>query len=482
MRRALLLILALLLTSGVALGQDKTVTQRLGDMLSPGQLSKSHSYIETTSGCLECHSLNKGVSDLLCLDCHREIKDRLDQKLGFHGLNKDKSCLTCHNEHKGRDNRTFDTDLVKHDKLKLPLTGAHQPLKCTKCHTSKFQSQLHKGLTIDGRKKKAESFLGLQSSCDACHGKAHGTQFKKRICTDCHVDQSWRLTKFDHEKQSEFKLRGKHKKLTCKACHSKDKKHPKFAPFQGIGHQCSACHNDPHKGRSGKECNSCHFPDSWKKFLDKKQIRGFNHDKTKFKLIGKHRKVGCEECHKDRSHKDFKRRGFDNCTDCHKDPHRGQFKQKTCESCHNLKNSFKKGFNHDKTKFPLKALHGEQKCKECHGKGQYVLGEQGTCEGCHHEVRSVMEGRWLNADHKPIGPDPMFRTVNCGTCHKTTESKVHYDKVRKACVKCHNEHFGDLWDYREKKYGPRKNGLSDSAKQKRLRQTHRFGDFVSEEK
>lgn len=458
-------------------GADKNVVQRIGDALSPGPLSKSHANLETTLGCMSCHSLNKGVSDLLCLDCHQEIKSRIDQRSGFHGLNKDKECLSCHGEHKGRESKIIDLGLVDHSKLKLPLGGAHLPLKCEQCHQTKFQTPAVKSLVIQGEPKKSLSFLGLEEGCNSCHGKAHGPQFEEKVCTDCHIDRGWSLTKFDHEKQSQFKLRGQHTKLNCKACHHKDQTHKDFAPFEKIDGQCSTCHFDPHQGRSGKECNSCHQPESWKKFLDTKKT-SFNHDKTRFKLVGKHGQVDCEKCHKDRGHKDFRIGGFNLCTDCHKDQHQGQFAPSTCIDCHNLKGNFKQGFEHGKTKFPLETLHGEVKCAACHPKGDYQMGEKATCEGCHYEVRTVMEGKWLNAEKQPMGPDPMFRTLNCGTCHKTTEKGVSYSKVRKACVECHNEHFGDLWDYREKKYGPRKANLSKEEKEKRLKRTHRFGDFV----
>jgi len=464
--------------------EEDEFVHRIGNLLSPGKLTSSHHYLETTSGCLKCHSLNKGVSDLLCLDCHREIKDRIDQNLGYHGLNKEKDCLSCHLDHKGEKKQIFDLDEVDHDQLKLHLSGAHQKVKCEKCHQKKFQSKEVANLSIDNRVKTKISFLGLDPSCESCHGKPHGKQFKKQICVDCHVDSSWKLTKFDHETQSDFKLRGKHTRVTCKACHKKDKKNkqnPKQIVFQGIDHQCSTCHRDTHKGRSGKECNSCHFPDRWNTPLKQKKIRGFNHNKTHFKLLGKHAKVTCDKCHKDRSQKDFRKRGFGQCTDCHKDPHRNQFAPRKCESCHKVQNSFKKGFNHDKTDFPLKKLHQDQRCEKCHKKGQFVLGTKKTCEGCHVDVRTVMQGRWLDADQAQVGPDPMFRTVDCASCHKQTDSQVEPKNIRKACVKCHNKYFGDLWDYREKKYGPEKDNITHEEMKKRLRNTHRFGDYLTEE-
>ena len=55
----------------------------------------------------------------------------------------------------------------------------------------------------------------------------------------------------------------------------------------------------------------------------------FNHDKTRFPLTGKHKRVTCESCHKT-TLKDTPSR----CIDCHKkdDVHRGR--RPNCESCH----------------------------------------------------------------------------------------------------------------------------------------------------
>ncbi|MDT8445302.1 MAG: cytochrome c3 family protein [bacterium] len=478
-----LLLLGFLFWALPGWAQDKNMVEKLGDMLSPGPLSKSHFYLETTLGCMQCHTLNKGVSDLLCLECHQEIKSRIDQRLGWHGLeaNRSKDCLSCHTDHKGREGKLFDPAQVDHSKLKLDLTGKHQPLKCEECHQPKYQSEAVRSLKIDQRKREGETFLGLTEDCLSCHGKEHGPQFQDQQCSSCHTDQAWSLTKFDHEKQSDFKLRGKHRKLTCIACHHKDEKHPDFAPFEKLGQQCSTCHADPHQGRSGEQCASCHSPEDWSKMLDPKEAKGFDHQKTRFKLVGVHKRVDCEKCHTSRDHKDFKRKGFSLCTDCHKDPHQAQFAPDTCSRCHDLSAKWGKEFKHDKTDFPIKQLHSQVKCKDCHPKGQYLMGEKASCEGCHYAVRSAMEGAWLDKQGQPIGPDPMFRTVNCATCHKQEHQSVTYKKVREACVECHNEHFGDLWDYREKKYGPRKEALTDEERKERLKRTHRFGDFAAPE-
>lgn len=480
--KALLPLLLALLFFAPLQAQDKNLVEKVGDALSPGPLSSSHAYLETTLGCLECHSLNKGVSDLLCLDCHQEIKSRIDQREGWHGLEetRQKDCLSCHTDHKGRDAKIYDPDQVDHSKLELALTGEHQPVECKECHQAKYQTEAVRELTIDGKRRQERTYLGLEEACQSCHGKEHGPQFQDQTCTDCHTAQAWSLTKFDHEKGSTFKLRGKHTKLTCKACHKKNEDRTDFVPYQDINHQCDTCHLDPHKGKSGDDCASCHSPEGWMKLTDPKKAKNFDHNKTRFKLVGKHKKVACEKCHIDPQKKDFRGKGFARCTDCHKDKHHGQFSPETCERCHNLKQKWD-AFDHAKTDFPIKQLHKEAKCKECHPKGQYLLEEKSTCEGCHHLVRSAMEGAWLDKSDRPVGPDPMFRTVDCATCHKQEHKKVESKKVREACVECHNDHFGDLWDYRTEKYGPRKEALELEEKKKRLKQTHRFGDFVETE-
>ncbi|HSG67212.1 MAG TPA: cytochrome c3 family protein, partial [Bacteroidales bacterium] len=73
--------------------------------LSPGDLAAVHAHLEGTTNCTQCHVLGDKVSNEKCLDCHREIKARIDQNKGYHssGEVSGKDCFECHNDHHGRN-------------------------------------------------------------------------------------------------------------------------------------------------------------------------------------------------------------------------------------------------------------------------------------------------------------------------------------------------------------------------------------------
>ena len=83
---------------------------------------------------------------------------------------------------------------------------------------------------------------------------------------------------------------------------------------------------DTHKRRFGTGCETCHNTRDWK-------IWDFDHDKTKFKLEGKHKDIKCYDCHQKPVDKkvtlDFA------CAGCHDkdDEHDGKF-GRLCERCH----------------------------------------------------------------------------------------------------------------------------------------------------
>ncbi len=63
--------------------KTKTLSQ-----ISPGELAKSHSEFEGINNCTKCHTLGKEISGDKCLECHKEIKKRIDEKHGFHFTQK----------------------------------------------------------------------------------------------------------------------------------------------------------------------------------------------------------------------------------------------------------------------------------------------------------------------------------------------------------------------------------------------------------
>ena len=246
--------------------------------------------------CQTCHK--NGMQEklpLLCNDCHKKEDDTKGHKGRF-----GQKCETCHIA------KTWKTLIFDHDRdTKYKLLDKHRTTKCDSCH----KANLYKDQ--------------VKSTCVSCHkadDKHKGQEGDK--CEDCHNAKSWKDAKFDHAK-SKFPLLGKHFKVECKSCHL-------TAEFKAAKSECVSCHtkDDVHKLKLGTACETCHNARDWKAW-------DFDHDKkTKFKLDGGHKGIGCYECHRTPS-KGNKLVTSVTCGDCHSsdDVHDGGFGRQ-CERCH----------------------------------------------------------------------------------------------------------------------------------------------------
>jgi Cytochrome c7 and related cytochrome c len=83
---------------------------------------------------------------------------------------------------------------------------------------------------------------------------------------------------FNHDTDTRYPLRGKHRTLACTNCHTG------LLYRQKTASDCYGCHrqDDKHQGSLGRECASCHTERDWK------ERAKFNHGKTAFPLLGRH--------------------------------------------------------------------------------------------------------------------------------------------------------------------------------------------------
>ncbi|MCP4046010.1 MAG: cytochrome C [Gammaproteobacteria bacterium] len=386
----------------------------------------------TTIGCEGCHedSVRYLEAPNNCFDCHKED----DSHLGHLGEN----CDTCHNETNWLTttfDHNADTDFI--------LTGAHQSVECAFCHTNQrykgiptdcnschqiddqhdggygkacdkcHQTQVWEKTTFNHAKKNGFVLQGRHSEimCDSCHKTDNFDEQVGRKCVDCHMaddvheganntkcgschdTKQWANVTFDHKTDTNFPLKGEHKNLDCKVCHSSD------SPDKSTGTTCFSCHQvgDIHEQALGKNCDRCHQQNGWLTDII------FDHDLTTFPLIGLHSVVLCEACHQTEQYAGTPGK----CLSCHDqdDAHDGEFSI-NCGDCHNPNDWLLWRFDHtENSGFALEGAHSNLACRDCHTEGHgYGFGTSVKCFTCHRndDIHSGEFGRLCERCHDNI--------------------------------------------------------------------------------
>ncbi|HFA47731.1 MAG TPA: cytochrome c family protein [Bacteroidetes bacterium] len=452
--------------------------------ISPGDLAKSHAELEGISNCTQCHTLGEKVSNSKCLECHKELKSRVDKRKGFHASSevKGKDCITCHSEHHGRkfDMIRFDEDSFDHSLTGYDLTGAHKKIDCRDCHKPDFISN-------SDLKKRDETFLGLGQQCLNCHEDYHQKTLDKD-CAKCHNDEDFSPAgNFDHD-NTDFALAGKHKDVDCIECHKMETRNGKdFQHFADVPFgNCNECHDDAHDMNLGTDCKQCHSEDS---FTSHRGLKHFKHNKTGFPLKGKHKRVDCFTCHSELTtaatvFQDNLGIATNNCVACHEDVHEAKFGT-NCAECHTEKSFRVKGnpdnFDHSLTGFELEGKHAAVDCRKCHTSQNLTDPlPHSTCAECHtdyhnsefaqngispdcaecHSVAGFSPSQFTFEDHAK-GAFPLegaHLATPCFACHLSEknysekESKWKFRNIGSRCVDCHDDvHEGEIAD----KYYPK---------------------------
>ncbi|MEI6437304.1 MAG: cytochrome C [Candidatus Omnitrophota bacterium] len=398
-------------------------------------LHDAHAGLSVT--CDACHTAGKKHRDAPkdCFSCHQ--KD--DHHKGALG----KNCADCHKE------TAWKETYFNHAKTHFLLTGKHQKVACNACHTN----ETYKNTPLDckschmindvhasPKEERCErchnpedwkkvTFLHdtatkyplkgahVQAACAACH-KANlftvktGTQCvdchkvddvhkeKNGVkCASCHTENDWKKVTFDHDRDTHFKLSGRHGKTQCDACHKAPSLDMK------VDKVCNACHEsrDVHKGQVGVDCQVCHNEAGWKESIK------FDHDLGGFPLIGQHTVLACSQCHKTMAFKDAKI----DCNSCHakEDVHKKGLGTE-CADCHNPNGWKFWQFDHDtQTKYKLEGPHAGIKCQACHYQpmGKVVTAST-NCIAC-HEKDDAHKGQFGE---------------NCEQCHAVDSFKKYF--------------------------------------------------------
>ena len=439
--RAVLLAFAIGATCALVAHWTAQSQNLLEKLVTPGPLVAGHAKLE--KDCLQCHvPFARESQSKLCLACHKEIMaDRLTHRR-YHGRQTEvarKECRACHTDHKGRsaDIVQFDKETFDHAVADFALRGAHASVPCGQCHAQKVKFRdapagcfaCHKsddphkaalkqcdgchGETVwrtvkpfDHAATKfplsgahstvacaschaGERYAGVATRCVGCHQiqDVHGGRYGPK-CESCHTERKWKPARFDHDK-TKFPLRGAHVQVKCDACHPGPRLDEKIAT------DCASCHrkDDPHKGQLGSRCEQCHNDSTWRR------TTVFDHELTRFPLIGRHAVVPCEECHQSAAYKGTPVA----CVGCHRDQHHEGRLGKDCALCHNPNGWRRWLYNHDtQTKYPLTGAHRGLDCHACHAA--------------------------KNVEHATL-------PTTCYACHRADD--VHQGSFGPACERCH---------------------------------------------
>lgn len=450
-----------------------------GAQLSPGDLHRAHAEFEHIKNCTKCHDAGHGVNAKRCLDCHRFLQQRIQAGKGLHAQPDYQACETCHVDHQGRNGELIiwkgGKDKFDHELTGYALVGKHANLRCEKCHLPEFIVDTKP--LLDEKIDLKKTLLGLNQDCLTCHVDEHRGGLNPS-CLNCHTMEGWKpASKFDHNR-TVYPLTGKHIQVACTKCHPlvtdhKYKTDADFSRYKGLAFQrCRDCHQDVHQGRLGIVCETCHTVDSWAKVPD----AIFDHAKTRYPLIGKHRAVPCAKCHF--PGKSIRGLAFALCSDCHRDEHQGQFVQReghgACEACHDVESFSPAKYgvkDHKKSKYPLQGAHLAVACLQCHKKTygagstltfQFVFPDQ-SCTVCHTdvhqgEVNNFLPGRgcenchtvddWhgIDFDHNrtKYKLDGRHATTPCVGCHKiiltdTPQTRIQFKGLSQKCQDCHED-------------------------------------------
>jgi hypothetical protein len=370
------------------------------------------------TACTACHGAKLTASlRPQCGTCHRDA----------HRPSLGAVCNQCHNTEawSGRGAVGARAPPMFHDRTAFPLQGRHTAVACPECHSPRVPA--------------ARRFRPIaHDRCLVCHADPHRGELAARsdrgACESCHDVEGFVPARFETEEHaaSRFLLDGAHRAVPCAGCHAP----PPAAPgFRREDRSCEGCHEDPHGGQfTGRAsaqsgCIGCHATAGWAPSRFGKP----EHAQTGFALVERH-DAPCGRCHAPNGASAVAAFAGTSreCGACHADAHAGQFGTPgsptsearrggtACSTCHaGARFSPTVGFDHARTRFPLRDRHRRQRCPDCHRAVDmpgaprtvvYRLGARPSCEGCHESPHGDPEARGrAGALARATG--------DCGSCH-----------------------------------------------------------------
>ena len=378
--------------------------------------------------CFSCHQSGRftGLSTE-CYSCHRKDYEQV-QDPNHLANNYPTDCTLCHSIN-GWSPANFN-----HNNTQFPLTGAHQNVDCSKCHS--------------------QSFAGTPTACVECHRSNYNATVNPNHvatgisseCETCHNTTAWVPSSFTHSSTG-FELVGQHSLIDCLSCHK--------GTTSGLSPECVSCHqadydatvNPNHKTLSiSTDCQTCHTPSpNW-------QPATFPIHNNYYELLGAHATIAsdCNTCHNGNYTSTP-----NTCYGCHQTdynntndpPHASAGFSTDCVTCHSQSAWKPSTFDHDNQFFPIySGKHNGQwnTCSDCHtNASDYSVF---SCINCH-------EHNQTDADSKHQGVSGYsYNSQACYACHPTGSSEGSFNHslssfpltgahLTVACIQCHQQGY-----------------------------------------
>lgn len=442
-----------------------------GIAFSPGRVSalaksgveisgySSHANFE--GDCKQCHKPLSVSQDSLCMNCHEDVAQQIDNRKGTHSyISSEERCAYCHADHRGLE---YDLTVAAFEKFNHTRTDfslakhgydyESSSISCYTCHENQAD------------------FSILDESCVKCHAQSNpdfGLHHIERYgdnCLVCH-DGVDRMVAFNHE-STDFPLEGGHVGVSCTHCHriseySQPQENVQNTsgeflirnalidpeesdPFTNTPRECVACHEEPalHENIFSADCGKCHTTEAW----STARLNGieFNHSTQTVFTLDHHRRdysgaqINCYECH-GKQFNDFQ---VNTCIDCHnQDTGNPNFisvhieKYGTvCLNCHDGIDRME-SFNHDSF-FRLEGNHTEIDCSTCHSNFAY-RGTPRECYECHTEaeIHAGFFGQKCQYCHNQSGWSPAYLSVHPFPLE-------HGSQEPSPCLSCHIDRYKD---------------------------------------
>jgi hypothetical protein len=184
------------------------------------------------------------LKETSCASCHF---DPHAGRFGPSGLRPKKGeCRTCHDVVSFRPSTV---DVVVHRDFSYAIQGAHRAISCAACHVESKPAPARSSLLLAHGPAPPMTFATKGTNCEACHENPHGDQFARRSdagkCASCHGESAFRpASRFDHETDAAFSLKGAHARVPCAKCHAlhQERNGRAIVVYRPVPHTCEDCH------------------------------------------------------------------------------------------------------------------------------------------------------------------------------------------------------------------------------------------------